>query len=111
MKRDLVYTTGELPTRPLDATRFLTPSPHQNRCRRPRVEKVGLTPQKRRERTLTALVTQLDGLSRREPVLMVYEDVHWSDPTTRESLDLLIDRVSGLRVLVIITFRPEFNPP
>jgi hypothetical protein len=42
MKRDLVYTTGELPTRPFDATRFLSPSPHQNRCRRPRVEKVGL---------------------------------------------------------------------
>jgi class 3 adenylate cyclase/tetratricopeptide (TPR) repeat protein len=70
-----------------------------------------LTPQKRKERTLTALVTQLEGLSRREPVLMVYEDVHWSDPTTRELLDLLIDRVSGLRVLVIITFRLEFNPP
>jgi hypothetical protein len=42
MKRDLVYTTGELPTRPFDATRFLTPSPHQNRCQRPRVEKVGV---------------------------------------------------------------------
>jgi predicted ATPase len=44
-------------------------------------------------------------------VLMVWEDVHWSDPTTRESLDLLIDRVATLRVLVIITFRPEFAPP
>ena len=42
---------------------------------------------------------------------MVYEDVHWSDPTTRELLDLLIDRVPALRVLVIITFRPEFTPP
>jgi class 3 adenylate cyclase/predicted ATPase len=70
-----------------------------------------LTPQKRKEKTLTALVTQAEGLSRRQPVLIVYEDVHWSDPTTRELLDLLIDRVSGLRVLVIITFRPEFNPP
>ena len=70
-----------------------------------------LTPQKRKEKTLTALVTQVEGLSRREPVLMVYEDFHWSDPTTREWLDLLIDRVSGMRVLVIITFRPEFNPP
>jgi class 3 adenylate cyclase len=70
-----------------------------------------LTPQKRKEKTLTALLTQVEGLSRREPVLTVYEDVHWSDPTTRELLDLLIDRVSGLRVLVIITFRPEFNPP
>ena len=41
----------------------------------------------------------------------MFEDVHWSDPTTRESLDLLIDRVPRLRVLVIITFRPEFTPP
>jgi hypothetical protein len=62
-----------------------------------------LTPQKRKEKILRALLTQVEGLSRPEPVLMVYEDVHWSDPTTRESLDLLIDRVSGLRVLVIIT--------
>ena len=76
--------------------------------RYPRLE---LTPQKRKEKTLTALITQLDELSRRQRVLMVYEDVHWSDPTTRELLDLVIDRVSGLRVLVIITFRPEFNPP
>ena len=42
---------------------------------------------------------------------MVWEDVHWSDPTTRELLDLLIDRVPTLRVLVILTFRPEFTPP
>jgi class 3 adenylate cyclase/predicted ATPase len=70
-----------------------------------------LTPQKRKEKTLAALVAQVEGLSGREPVLMVYEDVHWSDPTTRESLDVLIDRVSKLRVLVVITFRPEFNGP
>ena len=44
-------------------------------------------------------------------MLMVWEDVHWSDPTTRESLDLLIDRVATLRVLMIITFRPEFALP
>ena len=42
---------------------------------------------------------------------MVFEDVHWSDPTTRELLDLLVDRVPALRVLVIMTFRPEFTPP
>jgi hypothetical protein len=42
---------------------------------------------------------------------MVWEDVHWSDPTTRESLDLIIDRVPTLRVLVMLTFRPEFMPP
>jgi class 3 adenylate cyclase/predicted ATPase len=70
-----------------------------------------LTPQKRKEKTLQAQVTQLEGLSARQPVLMVWEDVHWSDPTTRESLDLLIDRVPTLRVLMILTFRPEFTPP
>jgi class 3 adenylate cyclase len=72
---------------------------------------LNLTPQKRKEKTLTALTAQVEGLCARQPVLMVYEDVHWSDPTTRESLDLLVDRVPALRVLVIITFRPEFTPP
>jgi len=69
-----------------------------------------LAPQKRKEKTLQALVVQAEGLAVRHPVLMIFEDVHWSDPTTREFLDLLIDRVPALRVLVIITFRPEFSP-
>jgi tetratricopeptide (TPR) repeat protein len=50
-------------------------------------------------------------LAAREPVLMTFEDVHWSDPTTREWLDLVIDRVPALHVLLIITFRPESSPP
>jgi len=69
-----------------------------------------LTPQKLKEKTLAALIAQVDGLSRREPLLMVYEDFHWSDPTTRELVEMLIDRVSTLRVLVVISFRPEFTP-
>ena len=72
---------------------------------------LNLTPQKRKERTLHAQLAQVEGLAARQPVLMVWEDVHWSDPTTRESLDLLVDRVATLRVLLIITFRPEFIPP
>ena len=72
---------------------------------------LNLTPQKRKEKTLHAQLAQLEGLVARQPVLMVWEDVHWSDPTTRESLDLLIDRVPTLRVLVILTFRPEFTAP
>jgi class 3 adenylate cyclase len=72
---------------------------------------LNLTSQKRKEKTLAALTAQVEGLSAREPVLMVYEDVHWSDPTTRESLDLLVDGISARRVLAIITFRPEFAPP
>jgi hypothetical protein len=50
-------------------------------------------------------------LAARQPVLMVYEDVHWSGPTTRELLDLLIDQIPALRVLLIITFRLGFTPP
>jgi predicted ATPase len=42
---------------------------------------------------------------------MLWEDVHWSDPTTRDLLDLLVDRVAMLRVLAIVTFRPEFARP
>jgi class 3 adenylate cyclase/tetratricopeptide (TPR) repeat protein len=72
---------------------------------------LNLTPQKRKDRTLHAQLAQVEGLAARQPVLMVFEDVHWSDATTRESLDLLVDRVAMLRVLVIITFRPEFAPP
>src|SRR5215469_9207464 len=72
---------------------------------------LNLTPQKRKEKTLRAQLAQVEGLAARLPVLMVWEDVHWSDPTTRESLDLLIDLVATLRVLVILTFRPEFISP
>ena len=53
---------------------------------------------------------QVAGLARREPVLALYEDVHWADPTTLEALDLVIDRVRTLRALVVVTFRPEFAP-
>jgi len=72
---------------------------------------LNLTPQKRKEKTLHAQLAQVEGLSTRQPVLIAFEDVHWSDPTTLESLDLLIDRVPALQVLVLITFRPEFTRP
>jgi tetratricopeptide (TPR) repeat protein len=70
-----------------------------------------LTPQKQKERTLRALVAQVDGLAARQPMLMLFEDAQWSDPTSLELLDLIIDRVPASRVLLIVTFRPEFRPP
>ena len=70
-----------------------------------------LTPQKQKERTLRALVAQIEGLAARTPVLMLFEDAQWSDPTSLDLHDLIIDRVPALRVLLIITFRPEFTPP
>jgi class 3 adenylate cyclase len=70
-----------------------------------------LTPQRKKERTLEALIRQLEGLARRQPVVMVFEDAHWIDPTSRELLDLIVERVRSLPVLLIVTFRPEFQPP
>src|SRR5262249_35619000 len=70
-----------------------------------------LTPQKQKERTLRALIAQIEGLAARQPVLMLFEDAQWSDPTSLELYDLIVDRVPALRVLLIITFRPEFTPP
>ena len=70
-----------------------------------------LSPQRKKERTLEALIRQLEGLARRQPVLMVFEDAHWIDPTSRELLDLTVERVRDLPMLLIVTFRPEFQPP
>jgi class 3 adenylate cyclase/tetratricopeptide (TPR) repeat protein len=70
-----------------------------------------LTPQKQKAKTLQALVAQVAGLALRQPVLLLFEDAQWCDPTSLEPLDLIVDRVPALRVLLIVTFRPEFNPP
>jgi class 3 adenylate cyclase/predicted ATPase len=70
-----------------------------------------LAPQQRRQRTLEALVWQLEALTRSNPVLMIFEDAHWTDPTSLELFSRMVDRLRTLRVLLIVTFRPEFDPP
>src|SRR5438874_4449301 len=70
-----------------------------------------LSPQRKKERILEALIRQLEGLARQQPVIIVFEDAHWIDPTSRELLDLIVERVSSLPVLLIVTFRPEFQAP
>jgi predicted ATPase len=70
-----------------------------------------LSSQRKKERTLEALIRQLEGLARQQPVVMVFEDAHWIDPTSRELLDFAVERIRSLPVLLIITFRPEFQPP
>ncbi|MFI4947926.1 MAG: AAA family ATPase [Alphaproteobacteria bacterium] len=72
---------------------------------------IELTPQRRKELTFEVLLGALEGLSRRTPVLMLFEDLHWMDPTSRELLDRTIARVEHLPVLLVATFRPEFTPP
>jgi predicted ATPase len=71
---------------------------------------LNLTPQKQKEKTLRALLDQVEGLAAQQPVVMLFEDAHWSDPTSIGLLDLTIDRVPTLPLLLIVTFRPEFTP-
>ncbi len=70
-----------------------------------------LTPEVQKRRTLEALVDQLAGLATQQPVLALYEDVHWIDPSTLELLDVWVERIRELPVLMLITFRPDFQPP
>ena len=71
---------------------------------------VEVSPQQKREMTLTALLNQLEGIAARSPVLMVFEDAHWIDPTSLDLLDRNVARVADLSVLLVITMRPELQP-
>jgi class 3 adenylate cyclase len=69
-----------------------------------------VSPQQKREMTLMALLDLLVSAAARTPVLIVVEDVHWIDPTSLDLLDRAIARVANLRVLLVVTFRPDFQP-
>jgi class 3 adenylate cyclase/predicted ATPase len=70
-----------------------------------------LTPQRKKEKAFGALVRQIAGLAKRQPVLMIFEDLHWADPSSRELLDLVVEQIERMPVLLIATFRPEFQAP
>ncbi|MBV8402174.1 MAG: AAA family ATPase, partial [Acetobacteraceae bacterium] len=70
-----------------------------------------LAPEQRRQKTLRALVSQAQALARQNPVLMIFEDAHWTDPTSLEVFGKVVDRIRTLRVLLLVTFRPEFEAP
>jgi class 3 adenylate cyclase len=72
---------------------------------------IDLAPEQRRQRTLEALVSQMEALAWQSPVLMIFEDAHWSDPTSLEVLGRIVDRIRSVPVLLLVTFRPEFDPP
>ena len=70
-----------------------------------------LAPEQRRQGTMKALIAQTEVLTHQTPVLMIFEDAHWTDPTSLELFGRAVDRIASLRVLLIVTFRPEFAPP
>ena len=91
-----------------DATLFAEMLSLPNDGRYPTLD---LAPQQRRQKTLEALTAQLAGLASQQPVLMIFEDAHWTDPTSLEAFGRAVDRIKTLPALLIITFRPEFNAP
>jgi len=95
-------------TSPQDAALFAEMLSLPNDRRYPALD---LIPEQRRQRTLEALTAQLAGLASRQPVLMIFEDAHWTDPTSLEAFGRTVDRIKTLRALLIVTFRPEFNAP
>jgi class 3 adenylate cyclase len=70
-----------------------------------------LSPQKQKEKTLQALIDRVRALTRGGPVMIAIEDIHWIDPTSQDLLELLVPIVSGLPVLLVMTYRPEYLPP
>src|SRR5262245_25173042 len=72
---------------------------------------LALSSTQQRRRTLAALLDQIEGLARRQPILLSFEDAHWADATSLELLNLIIERVRQLPVLAVFTFRPEFERP
>jgi predicted ATPase/class 3 adenylate cyclase len=70
-----------------------------------------LTPQKQKERTLQALFQLLVAQADRQATVSVWEDLHWADPSSLEFLSLLIEQIPTTKLLLVLTFRPEFTPP
>src|SRR5262249_32040723 len=76
-----------------------------------RYPELNLSAKQRRDRTLQALTEQVEALARLNPVLMIFEDAQWADPTSLEMFDHVVDLITSLRALLIVTFRSGFEPP
>jgi class 3 adenylate cyclase len=70
-----------------------------------------LTPPQQKQQTLDTLVAWLATEAERQPVLVVWEDLHWADPSTLEALGLIIEQAPTMPMLHVLTYRPEFSPP
>ena len=104
----LAALLGQSSASPQDAALFAELLSLPNDGRYPALN---LAPEQRRRKTLEAFGSQLEVLSHVRPVLIIFEDAHWTDPTTLEAFGRIVDRIRSLRVLLLATFRPEFAPP
>jgi class 3 adenylate cyclase len=65
--------------------------------------------QVKRRRTLEALKRIIFGESLKQPLVVIFEDLHWIDAETQELLDLLVDSVASARILMLVNYRPEYH--
>jgi class 3 adenylate cyclase/tetratricopeptide (TPR) repeat protein len=72
---------------------------------------INYSPQRKKEKTLDAVIRHLTGAAERQPVFLIFEDIHWIDPTSRELLDSAVQRIEQLPIFLIATLRPEFRSP
>jgi class 3 adenylate cyclase/tetratricopeptide (TPR) repeat protein len=70
---------------------------------------INYSPQRKKEKTLDAVIRHLTGAAERQPVFLIFEDIHWIDPTSRELLDSAVQRIAQLPIFLIATLRPEFR--
>jgi class 3 adenylate cyclase len=105
-KLDAILAQSSTPRQ--DAALFAEMLSLSNDGRYPKLEP---SPQQRRQKTLEALTAQLEALSRSNPVLMIFEDMHWIDPTSLEALGRTVERIRTISALLIVAYRPEFAPP
>ena len=103
-----MHLLAQSSTSPHDAALLSEMLSLTNDGRYPAVE---LTSQERRQKTLEALVSQEVALERQNPLLMILEDAHRADPTSLELFGRIVDNIPSLRALLIVTYRPEFDPP
>ncbi|CAL78325.1 conserved hypothetical protein; putative ATPase [Bradyrhizobium sp. ORS 278] len=96
-----------LPIAPVDRSALTSLLRHANDG----TDEHGWSPPERRQRVLDALLRRIEGQSLAAPAIVVVEDIHWIDPTSLELLDRLVDRTKHLRLLMVLTFRPDIAPP
>jgi class 3 adenylate cyclase/tetratricopeptide (TPR) repeat protein len=71
---------------------------------------VKLSPRRRKEKLFELLASQIEALSRLQPLLIVFEDTHWIDPTSQELLDAMVPQLRELPILLVLTYRPQYTP-
>jgi tetratricopeptide (TPR) repeat protein len=113
------FAPGDMPERKLEKLRALTAKPEDLSLLADLlsvplgadVSLDNLAPQEKRQKVFAALLARIDQLAERKPLFILFEDMHWVDPTTHELVDLLMSRIGRKPVLFVLTHRPQFRPP